>query len=166
VKYLVSGIHIGCRVVIFLRLSLLDLRSNLFCFIIPISKHLQPLKVDPFLLTLQRIKISNFTSSIWYSSSRIFGGSRESDHCACLTGSDRKWRQSRDRKWHHRKSRDFSPSFFPRIFPYFFPVLFSPYFFPPYISPYFIYPYFFPRTYFYIFFPYFFPYFFFCIIFP
>ena len=61
VKHWVSGIHIWCRVVIFLRLSLLDLRSNLLCFIIPSSKHLHTLKVDPFLLTLQRIKISNFT---------------------------------------------------------------------------------------------------------
>ena len=66
--------------------------------------------------------------------SRICGGSRGSDHCACLTGSDWKWCQSHDRKWHHRKSRDFSPYFFPYFVLYFFPVscshTFFLYFFP------------------------------------
>ena len=53
-----------------------------------------------------------------------------------------------DRKWHHRKSLDFSPYFFYRtIFPTFFPVLFFP-FFPPVL----FFPVFFSCT----FFPYFF----------
>ena len=93
--------------------------------------------------------------------SRICGGSRGSDHCACLTGSDRKWR---DRKWRDRKWLEvmsvtwpevtspevtwlfpvlfpvFCPVLFPRIlFPYFFSVLFSrsylPYFFSRIFSP-------------------------------
>ena len=69
----------------------------------------------------------------------IWGGSRGSDHCACLTGSDVTGS-------HVTVSRIFPPYFFSRIFPpyffklffYFFPVLFQIiFFFSCFFSPYF-----------------------------
>jgi hypothetical protein len=57
---------------------------------------------------------------------------------------DQKWCQSDDRKWHHRKSRDFFPCFSPVFFPVFCSCTFNPkknshifflYFFPPYCFP-------------------------------
>ena len=65
---------------------------------------------------------------------RSCGGS---DHCACLTGSDRKWR---DRKRPCLEVTWLFPSIF---FPYFFSPYFFPYSFPRTFSLYF-----FPRTYF------------------
>jgi hypothetical protein len=50
--------------------------------------------------------------------SHICGGSKWSDHCACLTGSDVTG-----------IDMTFSPTFFPVLFP---PVFYFPYFFPPY----------------------------------
>jgi hypothetical protein len=89
-----------------------------------------------------------------YSTSRIWGESRGLDHCACLTGSDRKW-PCPEVTWlfpsisfpvlffqYFFFRYFFSRCFFvlfSRIFP---PVLFFPYFFYPSIFS----PYFFPRT--------------------
>ena len=82
-----------------------------------------------------------------YSSSRICGGSRGSDHCACLTRSDVTGSHV-----------TFSPYYFPvPFFSYFFPLLFFPYFFPPYLFPInFFRIYFFPVFFSLLFSPYFF----------
>jgi hypothetical protein len=90
----------------------------------------------------------------------IFGGSRGSDHCACLTGSDV-----------NRNHVTFPFTLFNRIIPYFIPRTFlirtSFFFFSRTFFPVFFSPYFFSRTFFPCFFsPSFSPYFFFCTFFP